>query len=364
LRDQTAKGRSSDADFVNFTSILPVADSVGYEYAANQHVTLASLLLERDYHTISAIPFTPTFWNRQVTQPAYGFQVNLFRSDFELRREDKIGWGLNDLEFVRQMAPRIAGWPRPFCGWLTTLSLHYPYSEFPDRQKVLDLGAWEGTSLGNYLHGMSLFDRAFGELMANLESEGLLEETVVALWGDHDSTLVRRRELADVLEVDPREPGRFLMDRVPLLIWVPGEQGPKGEREMLAGHTDIAPTLLALLGVDPAHQAFVGRNLLGTPGTAPMLHPKGNWESERWVYLNEGRGLENGSCWDRQTLEEVAVASCGPGNHQAERTLEISERVLLYDLQQRITDRLRQGSSAGAGAPDVGTAQSQAGEAG
>ena len=355
VRDQTSKGRSSDADYVNFASILPVADSVGYEYPANQHVTLAHALRERSYRTVSAIPFTPTFWNRQVTHPAYGFEVSLFKEDFEVRREDRIGWGLNDLEFLRQMHPRIEAWPRPFCGWLSTLSLHYPYSEFPDEPKVLELGVWEGTSLGNYLHGMNFFDRAFGELMAALESTGLLEETVVALWGDHDSALAQRHEFADVLEVIDAGPGRFLMDLVPLLIWVPGVDAPRGEVDRIAGHTDIAPTLLALLGVDPAGYAFAGRNLLGEPGSSPMVHPKGSWVDERWVYLNEGEGLGGGTCWNRRTLQEVDVAACEAGNRQSVRQLEISRKVLLYDLQRRITDRLQDQFAATASRKSAGT---------
>ncbi len=111
--------------------------------------------------------------------------------------------------------------------------------------------------------------------------------------------------------------------------------------DRLAGHTDFAPTLLALLGVDSGGYAFAGRNLLGEPGFSPIVHPKGSWEDDRWVYLNRGEGLENGSCWDRRTLSQVDAALCEPGYRASTLQLEISRQVLEYDLQRRITDHLQ-----------------------
>lgn len=339
VRDQTGKGRSSDADYVVFTSILPVADSVAYEYPGNQHVTLAHALAERGYATLSAIPFSPTFWNRQVTHRAYGFETNLFRDDFELG--EVVGWGLSDREFLRQMRPRLEALPRPYCVWLSTLALHFPYAEFPDALKELDLGAWEGTSLGNYLHGMHLFDRAFGELMDWLEATGRLEHTVVALWGDHDSGLTRLDELAGVLDVERRGPDRFLADRVPWMLWAPGK-GPRGEAAVEAGHTDIAPTTLALLGVDPRDYPFAGRNLLGEAvagAPEPLVHPKGSWVSTKRVLLTPDNPL-GGGCWEREAGRQLAPAECGEEGEAARRQLEVSEQVLAYDLQRVLLEHL------------------------
>ena len=46
---------------------------------------------------------------------------------------------------------------------------------------------------------MRFFDRALEQLLARLEGSGLLEDTVLALWGDHDAGLGWEREMADAL---------------------------------------------------------------------------------------------------------------------------------------------------------------------
>ena len=247
VQDQTDQGRSSAADFVNLTSLLPVGESVAYDYPSNSYTTFAGVLAERGYATLSAIPFRRSFWNRHVTMPSYGFQTTLFGPDFE--PGERIGWGLNDRDFLLQMLERLPGLPRPFCAFLMPLSLHYPYGHFPQELKRIDLGRWEGTALGNYLHGMNFFDRAVGELLDGLERSGLLAETLVVVWGDHGSGLQRpeTRDLAERFFGGFERLHRFRLDRVPVIVLAPGADIPRGEIQRVAGQVDLAPTLLALL---------------------------------------------------------------------------------------------------------------------
>ncbi len=343
-RDQTSSGRSSDGDFVNFTSLLPVTDSVAYQYTSNRYTTLTEALEERGYSAVAAIPFSPTFWNRQLTYPAYGFETAWFRPEFEAGV--KIGWGLNDLDFLRQMSGRLETLPRPFFAWLTTLSLHFPYAEFPDEMKSLDFGALEGTGLANYLHAMHLFDRAFGELVADLERSGLADETVIAIWGDHDSGLHQIHQFTGYIGTEYTPLGRFLADRVPFAIWVPGAEAPRGRREIVAGHLDIAPTLMALLGIDPAGYAYLGRNLLGTPDAYPVVHPRGAWTDGERVYLDGEEGGSGHGCWSATTLEELPASRCEEGNREARRLLDVAEQVLVHDLQAAVTERLERNAAA------------------
>lgn len=339
VQDQTGSGRSAAGEFVAWTSIVPVASSVAHEYAANHFTTLAHVLAGRGYQVISAMPFVRSFWNRHRTYPAFGFSQGLWNRDFE--RGERVGWGLSDLDFLRQMAPRIDRLPPPFCLWLTTLSLHYPYETFPEELKVLDLGPLEGTAFGNYLHGMNLFDRALGELMTSLQRSGRLEDTVVVLWGDHDSGLVRREESPEPLGVDTAWPEYFLWDRVPFVIWLPGEGSPRGQLDTWAGQVDIAPTLLALFGEDPARFALVGRNLLGDPlPRQAIVHPNGNWTDGELMFFDPGEDLEAGSCWSLARRRRIAAKWCRAGYDEAQRQLEVSQTLLVYDLQQTLTERL------------------------
>src|SRR5439155_3685466 len=211
---------------------------------------------------------------------SYGFQQTLFEPDFTMT--EQIGWGLNDQDFLQQMVPRLEGLPRPFCAWLITLSLHHPFESFPDRHKVLKLGALEGSSFGNYLHTMRFFDEALDEFTAGLARDGLLDQTVVAVFGDHDAGFPRDEASSAAMRIAPTDLAWELADRVPFFVRIPGIAAASSRAP--AGQTDFAPTLLALLGVDPAPLPYVGRNLIGEPDDPPLLRPYGDWLDASHVF--------------------------------------------------------------------------------
>ena len=103
-------------------------------------------------------------------------------------------------------------------------------------------------------------DVQVGELLKQLEDDGLAENTIVFYWSDHGDGVPRSK--------------RSLYDsglRVPLMIRWPtrlgGTAAPGSVRDELVSFIDLAPTVLALAGVAiPVH--LQGRVLLG-PKAAP-----------------------------------------------------------------------------------------------
>jgi phosphoglycerol transferase MdoB-like AlkP superfamily enzyme len=344
LSDQAAHGRSSDCELASQTSLLPLQHgSAAFRHPGNDFVGIAEVLAGHGYTTLSAVPYDRAFWNRQQTHPAYGYATNLFKEDFA--PGEVIGWGLNDREFLGQMVPRLGALPQPFCAYLLTLSLHHPFAGFPAHHKHLDVGKWDQTPFGNYLHTMHLMDAALAEMVAEMDRAGLLDRTVIAIWGDHGSGLYWTRELAAAIGRPYTEADFFDSERVPLLIRVPSEPSPHGAVTVQAGQVDIAPTLLALLGIDPASLPFMGRNLLGAPGTAPVSLRHGHWISPDVIYANQGPRLADGRCYDAATLEPLPGAVCEEGNLEVRRQAEVARLVMSYDLQQRIADALQESDS-------------------
>jgi phosphoglycerol transferase MdoB-like AlkP superfamily enzyme len=338
VTDQTVQGRSSDSELLTQTSLLPPNRGVAaFDFPGNSFTGLAEILAERGYRTVSAVPFDGGFWNRGSTHPAYGYRESLFEGDFE--PGEAIGWGLNDRAFLSQMVEKIAVLDRPFCVWLLTLGLHHPFEGFPARHKLLSLGGWEGTPFGNYLHTMHHFDHAMQELIDGLQAAGV-DDTVVALWGDHDAGLEWDPALASIAGQPSSDAGWYLSQRVPLLIHVPNRPELVGERLVVAGHQDVAPTLLALLGVDPAGYAFIGRNLLGEPGESPVVGEYRCWQGSGHLYLRRGPALADGECFELHDLRLLATETCADGFAEVERQLEVSQQVLEHDLQELLRGEL------------------------
>ena len=339
VTDQTSEGRTSDAEFTTMTSLLPLDHgAVAFRYPANHYVALPRILREHGYATLSAVAFEPGFWNRGVMHPLYGFERSLFEPDFQMT--EQIGWGLNDRDFLQQMVPHLEQLRPPFLAWMITLSLHHPFEDFPAAHKTLKLGALEGTSFGNYLHTMHFFDEALAALEQSLARDGLLGRSVLVVFGDHDAGFTRTPELAAAMHIGSSDAAWLLNDRIPWFIHVPGANLPSPGLPGPAGQTDFAPTLLGLLGIDPAPFPFVGRNLFASPDDPPVVRPYGDWIDSHHLFF--GRGAER-ICYDVARRLEVDTAACASSGQDAaaRRTHDVSRLVVTEDLQQRIFERLR-----------------------
>jgi arylsulfatase A-like enzyme len=116
-----------------------------------------------------------------------------------------------------------------------------------------------------YYDRMTEVDTFVGERLAELQAEGLAEDTIVMYFGDHGSGMPRSKRF-------PYNSGL----RVPVIVYVPpkyqhlvpAEARPPGaELTRLISFVDFAPTLLSLAGVAPPSW-MQGRAFLG-PYAAP-----------------------------------------------------------------------------------------------
>lgn len=94
-----------------------------------------------------------------------------------------------------------------------------------------------------YLETIQILDRKVGEILKRLEDEGLAENTVVFLWGDHGRAMVRGKQ--------------FLYEggiRIPLIVRWPGRITPGTVRDDLVSTIDLTATWLRIAEVDvPDH---------------------------------------------------------------------------------------------------------------
>jgi lipoteichoic acid synthase len=338
VSDQTNEGRTSDAEFTTMVSLLPLDHgAVSFRFPENGYVGFPSVLAQHGYNTLSAVPFEAGFWNRRVMHPLFGFSHSFFEPDFTMT--EQIGWGLNDHDFLQQMVPKLESERQPFFAWLITLSLHHPFDSFPDAHKTLQLGPLDNTPFGNYLHTMRFFDQALEDFRTALAKDGLLDNSVIVVYGDHDAGFVRDAALSRRIGIASDDVAWEIADRVPLFVRVPAPpDGGAGRRiDLPAGQTDFAPTLLGLLGVDASRLPYVGRNLLGAPGDSPIVRPFGDWIDRTHLLIT--RGVNARSCYALPG-REPDPGGCTDQDVRARDERDVSRLVVTSNLQQRIRDRL------------------------
>ncbi len=94
-------------------------------------------------------------------------------------------------------------------------------------------------------------DRYAGELLSQLEEDGLAENTVVMFWSDHGEGLPRSKRW-------PYDTGIH----VPLIVRWPGRIAPGEISDQLVSLIDLGPTVLSLAGI-PLPRHFQGKPFLG-----------------------------------------------------------------------------------------------------
>jgi phosphoglycerol transferase MdoB-like AlkP superfamily enzyme len=328
--DQTGEGRSSDGEFgvLNSQHALD-RGALAFRFPYDHFVALPSVLRQHGYATLSAHPFDRGFWNRGVLHPRLGFERMVFRR--ELGPGETIGWGLADGVFFQRIAGTLAGERQPYFAFLITLGLHHPFDLFPNCHKVLDVGPLEDTPLGNYIHAMHYFDASLAAFIATLEQSGGLAHTVVALYGDHESGLDVDAPLLALAGEKGWDPSVLVrLRRVPFFVLLPGSP-LAGDVPAIGGQVDIAPTLLALLGV-PAPACFVGRPL--DPGRASfVVLNEGSAVGDGREFVAEGPAVPvEGACFAWPSGERRPFAECAGIKQRGEEELAASRFVVVHDL--------------------------------
>lgn len=201
---QVGVGTSSDAEFTFNTSLMPsTKGTVFVNYFDRDYISIPKLLKEQGYYTYSMHANTGEFWNRNTMHKSLGYDKFYNKDSYTI--DETIGLGLSDKSFFRQSVDIMKQIKeeenKPFYSLLIMLSNHTPFSDLAlmeDYKTTIDVTIdnqtvtrdyLNNTTMGNYLRSVHYADSAIGEFIDNLDKEGLLENTVLVIYGDHDARL-------------------------------------------------------------------------------------------------------------------------------------------------------------------------------
>ena len=193
--------------------------------------------------------------------------------------DETIGLGLSDKSFYNQSVDIIKSIKEeqgtPYYGLLITLTNHTPFSdldlidEYPTtvdvqiNNQTITREYLNNTTIGNYLRTVHYADEALGEFMETLDKEGLLEDTVLVIYGDHDARLdyddynllYNYDSITDTIKTEedenyiPYNKYTYELDRkVPLVIWTKDKEY-NVEVKTPMGMIDVLPTVGNMLGI-------------------------------------------------------------------------------------------------------------------
>lgn len=271
IYEQVNEGTSSDADLMINTSMYPLRrGSTFFRYPGTRYNSLPNLLEEEGYDTVAIHPDKGSFWNYAAGLRGIGFNNFIDYYSFEI--DEEIGLGLSDESYFRQVVPMLKNLKNPFYAFTVTLTSHGPF-DLPQEKRNLKLDkSLDENILGGYFQSVNYTDRQIGDFLSKLDKEGLLNNTVIVIEGDHTGVHKYYNSAIESL-ADPED---WYLDNghhtVPFIIWSKGIN-KSNCFETIGGQIDIMPTLLYLMGIDNEKyiNTALGRNLLNTNKSFAVL---------------------------------------------------------------------------------------------
>ena len=331
--NQTALGNSSDAEFLVNTGLYPARSGVAYtRFAANKYLALPKILSENGYSTLALHGDRPGFWNRQHMYLSMGFDRFISKKDFVI--DENIGMGLSDKSFFRQSLKILSKEQKPFYSFLITLTSHYPFNfSAMLAQTPLEVGEFQDTLMGNYLISMRYFDNQFGMFINGLKDRGLLDSSVIVVYGDHTAIPIWDRPNLEKLmgrslqsDVSWRE-----MQKVPLILHVPGIKKNFTDDTTPVGLADVPTTLANILGVEFPY--VFGSDMFASDMTEPVIFRNGSYILKDVFVepsVSKATGIKDGLPKNYVSYSETTS--------EVRKRLGISDKILEHDLINKITE--------------------------
>lgn len=261
---------------------------------------IANVFKDMGYATFAYHDHSYTFQNRNKYLKAVGFD------NFKACRnglENLINcnqWPESDVEMIHATTSDYLNKTEPFFTYYVTVSGHGDYSWASTamgrkhKEEVIDLPYSEKVLA--YLAANIELDKALEELINDLEEAGKLDDTVIALVGDHYPYYLSDDEVNEVSSYE--KDGVVKINHSNFILW--NSKMDTVVVEKVGSQIDVLPTLYNLFGVSYDSRLIMGKDILSTEMGLAIFGNR-SWVSDYGTYfsasgefvLKEGKNVDD-----------------------------------------------------------------------
>lgn len=253
---------SFDAEFSFLTSLYPI--NKNYVFKTNDMEKFNSfikVLKKRNYQNLAFHGNDGDFFYRNTGYPQLGFDKFYFRDQFNTKNAE-IGkdsyLGINDYDFFDQSLQYLDQAEEPFFAFYITQTSHTPFDFYPKEYAQEEFEDLKPAIVKDYFNSVYFTDQALKHFFDGLKERGLYQDTLFVFYSDHSSDLKKEDYNSSdgfFIEGNAKEP-----ENIPLMFFHPKIEAKVIEKT--GTHTDIAPTILDLMGDQEKPDGFLGDSLL------------------------------------------------------------------------------------------------------
>ena len=245
---------------------------------------LATVFQELGYNTFAYHNHTYTFQSRNKYLASLGFDNYLGCRNGLEKRINCNQWPESDVEMINTTFSDYKDSEEPFMVYYVTVSGHgdygFNYSAMARKHKseVANLDYSEKPLA--YLAAQIELDKALELLINNLEENGLLKDTVIALVGDHYPYYLSLDEINEIASY--KKDSVIEINRSNFILW--NSEMDTIEVDKVGSQIDVLPTIYNLFGVKYDSRLIIGKDILSTePGLA--IFGNSSWVSDKGSYF-------------------------------------------------------------------------------
>jgi phosphoglycerol transferase MdoB-like AlkP superfamily enzyme len=222
----------------------------------------------------------------------------------------------------------------PFMLWLTTVSPHQPYvvsSIEGDKYYDLTEGTDYPTDLRRYMSKLKTLDNALGILLDRLEEAGILDDTVIVLFGDHYPYGLKKDTISKVLTYDLDD---YEIERTPMVIY--NTQIEHVEVDKYSSYINLTPTLANMFNLDYDPRLYLGKDVMSDDYVNMVAFADGSWKNDK-VYYNASK-----STIKYYTLEEVDTETIKNITSIVSNRMQISKEIIRNNYFEYLDEALEE----------------------
>ena len=256
------------------------------------------------YRTTSMHDYTEAYYYRSTIHKNMGSGKYYGVRDLGIPYQTEyVNWASDD-DFMNKAVDILTNTDdeRPFMTWLTTVSGHQPYSSssiLGDKYLKDFANLKYSTENKRYLSKIKVTDDGLGTLMRKLDEKGILENTVIVMYGDHYPYGLKKSAVKQMIDRDLED---YEIERVPFVIYTPGMEAKTFSE--YTSYINILPTLANLFDLNYDPRLYMGTDLLSPDYESRVVFADGSWKNER-AYYNAANGKIKNTGDNPYSSEEI-----------------------------------------------------------
>lgn len=307
---------TTGGEFQATTGLIATQETLNYWKSKTPTMSygLGNAFGQLGYRVQSYHDWTHTYYKRQVTMKTLGYE-NYLGCGNGLEKRMNCGWLPFDSEMINVTTPDYLGQEGNFLTYYVTVSGHSPYNvndnigrKYYDNLKDTNYS----TGVKYYLAAQMELDKMMETLIAKLEESGELENTVIALVGDHYPYTLSIEEMNEAATY--QKDSIIEVNHSNFILWNSEIEEPIVV-DKVGSQIDVLPTLLNLFGIDYDSRLIVGKDILSDYDGIAIFSNR-SWVSDYGRYyagsrkfvLKDGKYLENQSEYIQMMNNRVANA--------------------------------------------------------